>query len=60
MKLEKPGCCNSCGCHANLHLIHKQIAGEFITMYVCDECLEEHKKYLESLRQNFRAQFGEK
>ena len=41
-------------------LINKQIAGEYDTRWVCDECLKKHERELELTRQNFQAQFGEK
>lgn len=53
--------CEECGklC-VHTYRISKQIGGVFYLQHVCDDCKQKHDNYLEGLRQNFRAQFGEK
>lgn len=51
-------------CHTKhngtLYGFYKQTVGGFVWVEACPKCKEEHDKYLESLRQNFRAQFGDR
>lgn len=53
--------CELCGKECSeTTVIYKQIAGKSYLKNVCKECAEEHEKHLESLRENFRTQFGDK
>lgn len=52
--------CEMCGkVTSRLVWISKQWHGDFKKMFVCQECLEKHKRELEMTRENFYRQFGD-
>lgn len=58
MKVHK---CEVCGKQTDeIYTVSKQIKREFKLLHVCPDCRDEHEALLESLRSNFRIQFGEK
>ena len=54
--------CEECGrvIYASVLPIDKQIAGEYKRLMVCYPCWQKHQLYLESLRENFKIQFGDR
>lgn len=48
-------CGNVCECEP----IWVQWGGSSKLVYVCPDCKKKHEEHLESVRQNYRAQFGD-
>ena len=55
--------CGNCGkllINETTYVIYKQVGGEWLKLYVCEDCLREYQRELAQTRENFRRQFGEK
>lgn len=53
--------CELCGNKTLIRVcIDKQTSHGYARFMVCEACAKDHENYLESLRKNFRVQFGEK